>query len=263
MVSGQNLLESGFALRPNFWRAPTDNDMGAKLQNKLKPWKLATENIRLSNFSGNQNGDVTTVNASYSLPDVGGTLNLQYTINGAGEILVKQDLVADTTRTRAIMPRFGMKWIFPAGYENIDYYGRGPVENYQDRQSGYPVGRYTQTVKSQFYPYIRPQENGNKSDVRWFTIKSAKGSGVTIASDQLLNMSALHYFTEDLDDGDAKDQRHSGDLKPRPQTQLNIDLNQMGLGSVNSWGQLPLEQYRLPYKNYSYQFKITPVVNVK
>jgi beta-galactosidase len=259
VVNNQNLLESGFALRPNFWRAPTDNDMGAKLNLTLKPWKEATEGLKLDNFSASENGGLVTVNTSYSLPSVGGKLNLNYTINGAGEILVSQSLSADTSRFKQMLPKFGMKLVLPQGFENISYYGRGPIENYQDRQSAYPVAVYNQTVKQQFYPYIRPQENGNKTDIRWFTITKPNGAGVTIQSDQLLSMSALHYYDSDLDDGDAKDQRHSGDLKARPQTQLNIDYKQMGLGSVNSWGELPLDQYRLPYQNYSYQFKITPI----
>lgn len=263
VVNATNLLEDGFTLRPNFWRGPTDNDMGAKLQLTLKPWKLATDNVKLSDFSANQKGDIVVVKANYTLPDVSGKLKLQYTINASGEMLVKQQLIADTSVHKEILPRFGMKWILPRGFETIEYYGRGPLENYQDRQTAYPVGWYKQTVKSQFYPYIRPQETGNKTDIRWFTLTNANGNGVTIQSDQLLSMSALHYYTSDLDDGDMKHQRHPGDMKARPQTQLDIDDIQMGLGGINSWGRLPLDQYLIPYQNYSYQFKITPVLNHK
>ena len=109
-----------------------------------------------------------------------------------------------------------MKMVLPAGFENIEYFGRGPAENYQDRQDGYPVGRYRQTVKEQFHPYVRPQETGNKTDIRWFSMMKNNGSGFRIYSDQLLSMSALHYYDTDLDDGDKKDQRHSGDLTSAP-----------------------------------------------
>lgn len=260
VVNSENLLENGFELRPNFWRAPTDNDMGAKLQLKLKAWKEATQDPKLvSIFTTETNGTVI-VTANYTLPQVDGRLNMHYTVNADGEMLVNQELIADTAKHKEDLLKFGMKMILPEGYENIEYYGRGPVENYQDRKDGYPVGIYKQTVKEQFYPYIRPQETGNKTDIRWFTLTKNNGSGIRINSDQLLSMSALHYYDSDLDDGDQKDQRHPGDLSPRAQTQLNIDLVQMGLGSVNSWGQLPLKQYRIPYQNYMYQFKITPVI---
>jgi beta-galactosidase len=259
MVKKQSLLESGMSLLPNFWRGATDNDMGAQLQMRLKPWKEAMEKRQLENFSASEENNVVRVQTAYTLPDVSAKLDIQYTINAAGEILVKQDLVVDETKKLPMLPRFGMKLILPEGFETIRYYGRGPVENYQDRNYAAHVGLYTQSVKEQFYPYVRPQENGNKTDIRWFTITNQKGRGLRIESDSLLSMSALHFYTDDLDDGDKKDQRHSGELEPRRQTQLNIDLKQMGVGSVNSWGALPLEPYRLPYQNYSYQFKIKPI----
>lgn len=259
IVKKQNLLENGMSLLPNFWRGPTDNDMGAQLQMRLKPWKQATAHRQLNSFTARQENNVVHIQTAFTLPDVSAKLNIQYIINAAGEILVQQNLVADESRKLPMLPRFGMKFILPEGFETIRYYGRGALENYQDRNYAAPVGLYTQSVKEQFYPYIRPQENGNKTGIRWFTITNKKGRGLHIESDSLLSMSALHYYTEDLDDGDKKDQRHSGDLHPRKQTQLNIDLKQMGLGSVNSWGALPLEPYRLPYQNYSYQFKIKPL----
>lgn len=258
-VKKQNLLQNGLPLQPNFWRGPTDNDMGAQLQMKLKPWKEATKSQQLEKFAASEENNLVHIQISYALAAVSATLNIHYTINAAGEILVKQELVADASKSVAMLPRFGMKWILPEGFENIQFYGRGPVENYQDRNYSTPVGIYAQTVKEQFYPYVRPQENGNKTDIRWFTITNKKGRGLRIESDSLLSMSALHFYTDDLDDGDKKDQRHSGELKPHAQTQLNIDLKQMGVGSVDSWGALPLDPYRLPYQNYSYQYKIKPL----
>jgi beta-galactosidase len=158
-----------------------------------------------------------------------------------------------------MLPRFGMNWILPEGFETIEYYGNGPVENYQDRNYAAPAGIYKQSVAQQFYPYIRPQENGNKTGIRWFKIMNNKGKGLLIQSDTQLSMSALHFFDNDLDDGDMKHQRHSGELKPRKQTQLHIDLIQMGLGGIDSWGNWPLEKYRLPYKNYTYKFVVKPL----
>ncbi|MBD0279493.1 MAG: beta-galactosidase, partial [Flavisolibacter sp.] len=194
----------------------------------------------------------------YNLPDVSSKLVLQYSLNSNGELLVNQQLLADPSKSQPMLPRFGMNWILPEGFNTIEYYGRGPHENYIDRNYSTPVGIYRQTVQEQFYPYIRPQETGNKTDIRWFRIMNDAGKGILIQSDSLLSMSALHYLDSDLDDGDEKHQRHAGELKPRKLTQLHIDAAQMGVGGINSWGTLPLEKYRLPYKNYSYSFKITP-----
>jgi beta-galactosidase len=258
-VDGVNYLAEGFSLRPDFWRAPTDNDMGADLQKKLKAWKLAGAEAVLQQFTARKEKDVVIISTEMLLGPVQGKLKIEYRINAAGEIAVMQSLVANTEAYKMMLPRFGMKLVLPAGFERIHYYGRGPLENYSDRQDAAPVGIYDQTVTAQFYPYIRPQENGNKTDVRWFTIQNGQGRGLKIESDTLLSMSALHYLDSDLDDGDKKEQRHSGDLIKRPETQLHIDLVQMGVGGINSWGTWPLTQYRVPYKDYSYRFKISPI----
>ncbi|MBD0296015.1 MAG: DUF4981 domain-containing protein, partial [Flavisolibacter sp.] len=257
-VKGQNFLQDTLYLRPAFWRAPTDNDMGARLQIRLKPWKLAQQNLQLTNFTTQKQNDVVTVTASYNLPDVSSKLMLQYHLNSNGELLVNQQLLVDPSKSQPMLPRFGMNWILPEGFNTIQYYGRGPYENYVDRNYSTPVGIYKQSVQEQFYPYIRPQETGNKTDIRWFRIMNGAGNGILIQSDSLLSMSALHYLDSDLDDGDEKHQRNAGELKPRKLAQLHIDAAQMGVGGINSWGTLPLEKYRLPYKNYSYTFKITP-----
>lgn len=259
-VNGVNYLATATALEPNFWRAPTDNDMGANLQKTLKDWKIATKNMRLTAFDVNQNNNIVTVKASYNLAEVMAKLNISYQINATGEILVSQDLTADTTqKIGPMLFKFGMKMILSPGFENLNYYGRGPFENYQDRYTAAMIGIYNQTVKTQFNAYTRPQETGTKTDVRWLELKNEQGKGIRVEAAVPLTTSALHFYTEDLDDGDEKHQRHSGELKPRKETQLNIDFKQMGVGSVNSWGELPLKQYLLPYQNYSYQYKIIPL----
>jgi beta-galactosidase len=259
VVNNQNLLADGFSLRPNFWRAPTDNDMGAKLQLTLKPWKIAAANLRLSDFSTRQDKDLVLITTSYDLSEVYARLNITYTINGSGEMMVSQELIPDATKKVSMLLKFGMQWILPEGFESIEYYGRGPQENYQDRNAAADLGIYTQTVSQQFQPYVRPQETGTKTDIRWYKLTNAMHKGVKIQSDIPLSMSAIHFFDNDLDDGDEKHQRHSGELKPRSQTQLDIDFKQMGVGSVNSWGRLPLNQYLLLYQHYQYKFKITPL----
>ncbi len=258
LVKGQQFIEKGFALKPNFWRAPTDNDMGANLQTKLRLWKQASDSFLLDKIDYSQTDNVVTIQASYRLFKIPGTLLLTYAINSEGSISVNQKMTGNEKDFEPMMLRFGMNWVLPPGFEQIRYYGRGPLENYQDRKEMAPVGHYKQTVTEQFYGYVRPQENGNKTDVRWFSISNGNATGLFIQGKNLLSISALHYFQSDLDDGEKKKQRHSGDLKPRAQTSLQIDYKQMGLGSINSWGQLPLPPYRLPFRNYEYEYKIIP-----
>jgi beta-galactosidase len=277
-VNGVNYIGEVSGLKPAFWRAPTDNDMGAFFQMRLKLWKTAQGNLKLTDFKAHQDRDLLTIQSSFELPDVFAKLTIQYTINAKGEMEIGQKMLADTSKRVAtslprffrrnngnamepipMLPRFGMNWILPEGFETIEYYGNGPVENYQDRDYAAPAGIYKQSVAQQFYPYIRPQENGNKTGIRWFKIMNNKGKGLLIQSDTQLSMSALHFFDNDLDDGDTKHQRHSGELKPRKQTQLHIDYNQMGLGGIDSWGNWPLEKYRLPYKNYAFKFTVKPI----
>ena len=258
-VGKHGYIDAAMSAKPAFWRAPLDNDMGAGLNRKLKDWKIAQSDMKLEQISVKDSSGLGKVTVVYSLPGVFAKIKLQYTVQANGEMVINQQLSVDDSKTVQMLPRFGMNWILPEGFETIEYYGRGPVENYQDRKYASNVGIYKQSVKSQFYPYVRPQENGNHTDIRWFKIFNAKGYGLKIESDSLLSMSALHFFDADLDDGDQKHQQHSGDLVPHKQTQLHIDYKQTGVGGIDSWGQWPLEQYRLKYMSYNYSFKVSPL----
>jgi beta-galactosidase len=156
-----------------------------------------------------------------------------------------------------MLPRFGMEIIVPKDFSTVSYYGRGPHENYIDRNYSSQVGLYNQTVSGQYYPYIRPQETGNKTDVRWVELSGDKLK-LTVKSDELLSFTALHFLNEDLDDGTKKDQRHAAELKERDLTSLKIDYKQMGVGGIDSWQAWPMEKYLLREKSYQYQFNITP-----
>lgn len=260
---GLDIIKEGEALKPNFWRAPTDNDFGANRQTKLVAWKKSTQKQDLKSFKIDRKENNLLVTAVYALPEVSSTLTLQYEVNARGQILVDQKLEVDKMAEAKKMPaplRFGMQLTLPVVFDQIKYYGRGPWENYWDRKYSSPVGIYEQTVDEQFYPYVRPQETGNKADIRWWQLSDRDGRGLKITSDILFNASALHFTTDDLDDGEKKDQRHSGELKERRLTTLNIDLQQMGLGCIDSWGSWPLPEYQLQYKNYEFRFLITPVV---
>ncbi|MEN2399023.1 glycoside hydrolase family 2 TIM barrel-domain containing protein [Flavobacterium sp. MC2016-06] len=256
--NNQPIIKDGYQLRPNFWRAPNDNDFGANFQINLVAWKEATENQTLVNWTYVITKDnKVQVKATYSLPQVFAELVLNYEINSNGELSVKEQLNIDKTKETPILPRFGMEIIVPKDFSTINYYGRGPHENYIDRNYSSQVGLYNQTVSEQFYSYIRPQETGNKTDVRYLDL-SNNTLNIKVTSDELLSITALHFLNEDLDDGLQKDQRHSEELKERDLTSLKIDYKQMGVGGIDSWQAWPMEKYLLRDKNYEYQFKITP-----
>ncbi|MBP7767486.1 MAG: DUF4981 domain-containing protein [Prevotella sp.] len=257
-VAGFDLLPEGKTFKPNFWRAVTDNDMGAATQKRYAAWRnpeMKLLGIQLVKVAK----DVYTVKANYDMPGVSARLNMTYTIDGNGVIDVTEALDATEGAKVSNMLRFGMVAELPYGMDKSVYYGRGPVENYADRKLSQNVGLYTQTADQQYFPYIRPQETGTKSDLRWWQQTDANGRGLVITSDKLFSASALHYTIDDLDDGDEKDQRHSPEVPKGKYTQMCFDLVQSGVGGINSWGQLPLEKYRVTYQDRVFRFRLTPV----
>lgn len=257
IVDGLELLASGSELKPNFWRAPTDNDFGANLQKRYAVWR--NPEIKLISLQSETDGTLVTVTAEYEMKEVSAKLNLFYTINNVGAIQVTQKLTATPGAKVSEMFRFGMQLQMPEEFEYSRFYGRGPIENYSDRNSCTFLGIYRLTADEQFYPYIRPQENGNKTDIRWWNQTNRGGKGLRVVANAPFSASALHYTIESLDDGVQKDQRHSSEVKKVPLTNFCIDKAQMGLGCVNSWGRLPLDKYRLPYGDYEFTFVLTPV----
>jgi beta-galactosidase len=185
------------------------------------------------------------------------TYSTLYTILGNGEITVENHFVPrDEGLPR--MPRFGMQMTLPREFSHIQWYGRGPHESYWDRKAGASVGLYEGTVAEQFHPYVRPQETGNKTDVRWMALTNDAGTGLLVVGMPLLSAGALHYTIDDLDPGEQKQQRHAGELVERDLVSLNIDHRQMGVGGVNSWGTTGLSNYSLYYQEYQYTFKLRP-----
>lgn len=256
-VDGTEMLKEGAALTPNFWRAPTDNDMGAGLQNRYAAWK--NPGLKLVSLNSKTENDQIVVNAEYDMKNVFAKLYLTYVINNEGAIKVTQKMTADKNAKVSPMFRFGMQMQMPKCFETVEYYGRGPVENYSDRNHSTDLGIYRQSVDEQFYSYIRPQETGTKTDIRWWKQLNAGGNGLKVVGDAPFSASALHYTICSLDDGEQKDQRHSPEVQKADLTNLIIDKAQMGLGCVNSWGALPLPQYMLPYGDYEFTFILTPV----
>ena len=256
-AGGLSYLQEGSVLKPNFWRAPTDNDFGANLQNRYRVWLNPV--LKLTALNPRMEDGLAIVEASYDIPAVNGKLALTYIVNNRGAIKVTQQLKADPSAQVPDLFRFGMQLQMPRSFETIEYYGRGPVENYADRNHNTFIGRYRQSVTSQFYPYIRPQENGNKTDLRWWRVLNIGGNGLEVVADAPFSASALHYTIESLDEGPRKIQMHSNEVEPSNLTNVLIDQAQMGLGCIDSWGSLPLEKYRLPYQDYSFTFILTPV----
>ena len=257
-VEGRELLARDSELRPNFWRAPTENDLGAGLQRKYAVWKRPE--LRLESFDATVVEGVARVECRYAMPAVGATLTMTYRINGAGEMEVVEQMTADPSAEVPNLFRFGMSMALQARYDRLSYYGRGAHENYADRLSSADIGLYEQRVDEQYHDeYVRPQESGTRSDLRRWAVLDSSGSGLELRAEAPFSASALRYATEDLDVSNFPPQRHSGQLVERDATFVNFDLHQMGLGCIDSWGALPMEQYRLPYGDYTFRFIMKPV----
>lgn len=257
-IDGKEMLVERESIVPDFWRAPTDNDYGANFQNKFKVWRNPGYKVEM--ICTETEGNNCVVKAQLKMENVKGEMLMAYTLKPDGTLLVSQDFTADKNAKVSELFKFGMQLQMPERFNAIEYYGRGPVENYSDRNSSEFIGLYTADVADEYFEYIRPQESGNHTDVRSFKVYDKRtGEGLLFESDAPMQCSALNYLTEDLDDGDSKDKkwgRHSGDLVPRHLTAVHILKNQIGLACVNSWGATPLPPYRMPYKDYSFSFTI-------
>ena len=254
-VDGEPMLLDRRSILPEFWRAPTDNDYGAQFQNRFSVWKAPQMKLQSCQVNGN------TVVSTFDMPDVKAKLTMTYTLTAEGEVIVREHFVPTTTELPPMF-RYGMQLQMPKAYDRVQYYGRGPVENYIDRNSSEFLGIYENQVADEYFPYVRPQESGNHTDVRWFRVLNEQGRGLEFYSNAPMEASALNYLVEDLDDGVTKDKligSHSGDLVERPQTQVHIQQRQMGLGCVNSWGAWPRQEYQIPCKEYDFTFAIKPV----
>ena len=251
-IDGQPMLVDRQSITPEFWRAPTDNDYGARLQQRFAAWKNPQMKVTSCSVVDN------SVIANLDLPMA--TLTMTYTLQADGSVIVRQQMEPKADQKETWMFRYGMQLQMPKQYDRVEYYGRGPHENYCDRNSSEFIGRYKNKVADEYFPYVRPQESGNHTDVRWFIVSDGQ-RGLKFESTAPMECSALPYLTEDLDGGVNKDAHHmhSGDLTERPLTQVHIQQHQMGLGCVNSWGAWPEKPYMLPLQTYDFTFAITPV----
>ena len=257
-VDGEPILKFRESMKPEFWRAPTDNDYGASLQKELKVWKNPVMNLK--SFDKSEMKDSVVLTATFEMPEVKTELVLRYRINAVGEVSVTENMTTDKAAKVADLFRYGMVLDLPASFSKLEYYGRGPEENYIDRHSSTFIGKYESDVKDEYYPYIRPQESGNHTDIRYFSIfNPASGKGITFEGYAPMECSAIPYSIKDLDSGDEKEHAwglHSGDLVDKGLTQVHIQQRQYGLGCIDSWMTKPMEKYRMHYGDREFRFVI-------
>jgi beta-galactosidase len=258
---------------PDFWRAPTDNDYGYNMDKHLGVWKKAGERCSVTKADINQvaPGKVVVV-FRYDIKGLEGEkiagYSTVYTVFGSGDILVANSFEKLSDKIPEI-PRMGMQMQLAPEYMNLKWFGRGPQENYVDRKTAADVGLYESTVADQYVPYVRPQENGYKTDTRWLTLTDDNGNGILVTGTPLFCFAALNNLHDDFESPgklsqyrkDAKSANtHINNIKPRALVNLNIDLGQMGVGGDNSWGAPIHPQYRMLERNYRYSFRIRPIV---
>lgn len=257
-VNGTPMMNEGAQLVPDFWRAPTDNDYGAGFHINNAVWHNPI--LDKKTFNVEADGKNQVVRTEYDIKGTGATLKVSYTLTPEGKLVITQAMDADDDTKGNPQPlRFGMKMQMPEQFCHIEYYGKGPHENYIDRNLSENIGVWKQTVSEQYYPYIRPQESGNKTGVRYWQLTNSNGLGLRFEGTEPLECQALNYTEDDLYSGVDKGRNlcHSGDLVTRKFTDVHIAHRMMGIGCVNSWGAWPRQEYQMPYKDYTYTFIIS------
>ena len=261
LYNGKNLIKEG--LQPNFWRALTDNDVANNHLERCGIWKFAGKNAKLQSIDlkEDSNKQLATVTVNYKLEAQESTLQTVYQVRPNGAVKVSMHFVPGN-KSLPEMPRLGMRMILPAEYDVMTWLGRGPQENYADRKTGYPIGLYTATVWEQFHPYVRAQETGNKTDVRWVALRNKAGEGLLITGEEPLNVSAWNFPLEDIDYvAFNTERRHGGSIMKKDMIWLNIDHRHMGVGGDNTWGAQVHPEYTITPHEWQYSFTMQPLSN--
>ncbi len=255
--------------KPNFWRIPTDNDFGNNMPSRMALWKKTSDAQDIDDIIITKSTGVVNIRVLYNYNHIGSKGEIEYNIFGNGHVLVSHSFKPNKIGLPNL-PKFGISMEIPKEFKNLTWYGRGPHENYWDRKSSAKVDIYSGTVSDQYHPYVRPQENGNKTDVRWATLKNDRGNGLMISG--LFSINASHYKPNDFDHGFdvfqkdfnrdikvTKKNMHTIDLVENDLIYLGIDYLQMGVGGEDSWGAQPLKNYQLPSQGYIHHFKMIPL----
>ena len=310
-VDGTEYFSEGFGIQPNFWRAPTDNDYGNGMPKRLQVWKESSKNFNVTDATVTMDGNNAVVNVNYLLP-AGNLYIVNYTIYPSGAVNVAarftstdmdaaQTEVSESTRTATFtpgrdaarkeasklnVPRIGVRFRLPASMNQVEYFGRGPADNYLDRNAGSMVGLYKSTAEELYFPYVRPQENGHHTDTRWVSLSTGK-KGLLIQADNTIGFNALRNSIEDFDDEEAtglsrqwsnftpeqvanhdeaaaknvlRRQHHINDITPRDFVEVCVDLKQQGVAGYDSWGSRPEPAYTLPAnREYNWGFTLIPL----
>lgn len=256
-IGGQELVQKGFSI--NFWRASNDNDKGSNMIGRLGIWREVSNSPELSGIKSTQsNSGEVVVMVNYKLAKVQSLQTVEYTITGDGKITVRSSIKLGK-KNLPDMPRFGMRMELPVNFDNLEYFGRGPQENYIDRNKGTFVGRYKSEVADQYFNYVRPQENGYKTEVRWFELRNENGFGIRISGQPQMGFSVHHNPLEDFDQLTHNDYKHTKDIVKKNGVFVNFDLRMMGVAGDNSWGAKPYQEYSVPAANYEFNFCIEPI----
>jgi beta-galactosidase len=255
--NGSEMVLSG--LKPNFWRAAIDNDLGNGMIGRCKVWKDDSQSLILDSFSGRVlTKSKVGVIVHYSHPNTNSKSTITYNVYGNGMIDVAYNFYISESSELSEIPRIGMTMTLPVDFDQVEWFGRGPHESYWDRKTGAAVGRYSGSVWEQYYPYVRPQETGNKCDIRWLALHNADKSGLMVVGKPTLSAGVFQFPYEDLYYNPEINLHGSTDIKPKDLITLNIDYKQMGVGGDNSWGARPHPEYTLEPKDYSYSFRLVP-----
>jgi beta-galactosidase len=240
--------------RPHFWRAPTDNDRGNGMPERCAPWREASREWEIVETTLERHGPgEIEFRARGRLPAVESSHEIVYTVFGNGEVEIASSFQPGAAKLPEL-PRFGLQMTLPDAFDTVTWYGRGPHESYWDRKTGAAVGVYSGSVDEQYFDYSEPQENGNKTDVRWISLTGSDGVGIQAVGAQPLSVNAQRYTTEEMEVA-----KHRYEMKRRDFVTLNLDLGQTGVGGDDSWGARPHPRYTLEPKPYHYAFKLRPV----
>lgn len=313
-VDGTEYFDEAFGVQPNFWRAPTDNDYGNGAPKRLQIWKQSSKNFNVTDATVQMEGETALVNINYLLP-AGNLYIVNYKVYPSGIVNVSAKFtssdmeetkmeVSEATRMATFspgseaarkesstleVPRIGVRFRLPVSMDNVQYFGRGPEENYWDRKAGTLIGQYKTTAENMYFPYVRPQENGHHTDTRWVALTSGKGKGLLIAAEDLIEFNALRNSIEDFDSEEAttrpyqwnnfspkeiaerdeakaknvlRRQHHINDITARNFVEVCVDYKQTGVAGYNSWGARPEADYRLQAnQEYNFGFTLIPINN--